>query len=866
MNAPMDRKSIEQKIRLLEHRKCAMEARDSLLAFSRYMNPDPDKPDDPTASRYSVQPHHKLIAEAIEELEAGRIMRVALSIPPQHGKLIAHSELVLTPGGFVRHGDLRPGDLVYGSDGMPVQVVAISEDGIADYEVEFCDGEIVRVHGKHEWAVHVCDEAGRPLRVLETEEMERRGVRCGTSGRGGRWRFAVDWVRVVGAEAELPIEPYALGAWLGDGASSKAELSFAHEDRAVADGVGQAYPIGAEWSHKTTGVGYATFGGGLRTLLRVHGLLNNKHIPGAYFTSSIAQRQRLLAGLMDTDGYVHHRTRRACFSTCSARLADDVATLVRTLGMRATVAEFAPVMSSSRIQGRKPVYQVTFSPSESIPCLLERKRVDGFAVAYRRRGIKAIRRCAPLSGRCIQVDAEDGVYLVGRGLVPTHNSQLTSRNGPAWIAGRNPWKNFIIGTYSQDFANEFGADVRNLMLDPRYEHVFPETKLRTDSKSKEHMVTTKGGKLSFVGRGGTGTGRPADGIFIDDYLKNRQEADSLAVRNECWGWFTSVMNSRAHGLTFMIIVATRWSEDDIIGRLTDSRNKHYKESVARQWTVINVPAIQDDPEIAATLGKKVGDALWPERFPLPLLTTAKEMDPLTFSALYQGKPTPPEGAFYKRDDIHTYGSVDELPKNLAYYGGGDLAVSPERNADSSVVGTAGIDEDDVIWILPNLYWEKKSADESVEQIIDFAKEYGWHDSFWEKGQLARAVGPFLETRARERNVPLNMQMFPASGSKGARSTAIRGRMRQGKVRFPSFASWWERALDQMLKFTGTGQDPEDDFCDFIAMIGQGLELQIGAGAKTEQQKIVRVGSLAWVKAAADRERKREKRFKNIAGM
>jgi predicted phage terminase large subunit-like protein len=448
---------------------------------------------------------------------------------------------------------------------------------------------------------------------------------------------------------------------------------------------------------------------------------------------------------------------------------------------------------------------------------------------------------------------------------PQHGkSALTSRLFPPWFLGRSPWRNMMLGTYNQTFAEEFGGDVREIMKHPNYQIVFPGVGFRTGSAAKDHMVTMAGGKLSFLGRGGSGTGRPADCLIVDDPFKDRKEADSLTIRNDAWNWFTSVLNTRIHGLSWILIIMTRWSEDDIIGRLTDPRNKHYKESVAKQWKVINVPSIQDDPEIAKVLGKKVGDALWPERFPLSLLETARAMDPVTFSALYQGKPTPPEGAFFKRQSIFTYDSIADLPQNLRYYGAGDLAVSPERDADSSVVGTGGVDEDDVLWILPDLYWEKKAADESVGQIIEFVERYRWLDSFWEKGQIDRAVGPFLEKEAFERGVVLSMKRFPASGSKGFRATSIRGRMAQGKVRFPAFAPWWEKALDQMLKFTGTGDDPEDDFCDFIAMLGQGLQMQLGASKPKAAEKVVRVGSLEWIKAQSNRDRLRSEAKKRVA--
>lgn len=455
---------------------------------------------------------------------------------------------------------------------------------------------------------------------------------------------------------------------------------------------------------------------------------------------------------------------------------------------------------------------------------------------------------------------------VALSMPPQHGkSDMCSRFGLSYHTGKFPWKHIIFGTYNQTFAEEFGDDVRALLMQDEFQMVFPGVGLRSGSKSKEHMVTTDGGKLSFIGHGGTGAGRPADGVIIDDPIKDAKEAESLTIRNDRWQWFTRVMNARCHALTWKIIITTRWHEDDLIGRLTDPTNSYYDPKVAAQWTVINIPAIMDNEDIAAALGKKVGDALWPERFPLPLLENARRMDPVGFSALYMGKPTPPEGAFYKQSMIKGYDNPGQLPKNVRYYLTGDLAVSPERNADKSCIGIWALDTEDVLWLLPDLYWERKSSDESVDQLVQFARDYMLFEGFMEKGQLDKAIGPFLEKRLQEEKVTLPITRLPVAGSKGLRSVAIRGRMAQGKVRFPIFAPWWSAAKDQLLKFTGSGNDKEDDFCDMIALIGQALEDQIPASVPAVvPSNVIRVGSFAWVKQESEARRAADKRVKQMA--
>ncbi len=455
---------------------------------------------------------------------------------------------------------------------------------------------------------------------------------------------------------------------------------------------------------------------------------------------------------------------------------------------------------------------------------------------------------------------------------PQHGKSTIARAFLATHVGEYPWKHLMMGTYNQTFADEYGDDVRGILQGEQFQRVYREVKLRTGSKAKDHMVTEQGGKMSFLGRGGSGTGRPADGFLIDDFFKDAAEAGSKATRDSAWEWFTRVANTRCHSLSWQIIIATRWSDDDIIARLTDPTNPHYNPDVAKQWKVINLPAEMDDPELAQALGMKVGEALWPERFPLELLRTAKAMDPVGYSALYMGRPTPPEGAFYKQADIHEYRHPAQFPKRCRMYLTGDLAVSPERHADRSCVGLWGLDEDDVLWLHPDLYWDRKASDESVEILLDKGARFSVMEAFFEKGQLDKAIGPFLEKRQMEKGAVdaryyFTLSRLPVAGNKGLRSTSTRGRMRQGKVMFPSFAPWWPSAKEEMLKFTGSGEDKADDFCDMIALIGQALGDTVRAsGEPGNVVKFPKVGTFGWTISAHKQHLAAEARRRARGGM
>ena len=130
--------------------------RRSMLNFALRMKPN-----------YMVNWHHQLICERLDDFASGKIKRLMIFVPPQHGKQINHNTLIITPQGIMRHGDLKVGDYVYGRNGKPVQVIALSDESLSDYEIEFSDGQIIQCHANHEWVVY--DNSAKRERILETK-------------------------------------------------------------------------------------------------------------------------------------------------------------------------------------------------------------------------------------------------------------------------------------------------------------------------------------------------------------------------------------------------------------------------------------------------------------------------------------------------------------------------------------------------------------------------------------------------------------------------------------------------------------------------------------------------------------------------
>ena len=190
-------------------------------------------------------------------------------------------------------------------------------------------------------------------------------------------------IGITGEEKELPLDPYTLGVWLGDGVNTNPTICGDEKDYAIIQSIiDNGNDVRWKTKHKTTGVMY--YGFGFRKALRSMGMCHSKkrtekHIPQEYLTASHQQRLELLAGLLDTDGVLRAKEHRYVFSTADLELRDTVVELISTFGWRTSIVEYAPTTSSSGVKATRPCYAIGFNPTEYIPCRLERKQLHEFS-------------------------------------------------------------------------------------------------------------------------------------------------------------------------------------------------------------------------------------------------------------------------------------------------------------------------------------------------------------------------------------------------------------------------------------------------------------------------------------------------------
>lgn len=377
---------------------------------------------------------------------------------------------------------------------------------------------------------------------------------------------------------------------------------------------------------------------------------------------------------------------------------------------------------------------------------------------------------------------------------PRHGkSELASRRFPAWFLGRNPDRQVIAASYNSDLAGDFGRDVRNIVASPEYAALF-DVQLAADSKAANRWHTSGGGMYVAAGVGTAITGRGAHLALIDDPFKDQEEADSQVIREKVWAWYQTVLRTRLMPGGAIILIQTRWHEDDLAGRLLESQGD--------KWDVLSLPALNPD-----------GSSLWPEWYPPDVMCQLRdELAPRYWNALYQQSPIAEEGVYFKREWFEFY---DELPDHLHFYVASDYAVT-DGGGDWTEHGVAGVSANSDLYLAD--WWSGQTTpDVWIDAFLDLVKAHNPLGAVGESGQIRRAVEPFLARRMDERGIYCRMEWISRTKDKAAMARAFQALASRRKVFLPR-KQWAYDLLSQLLAFPGGKFDDKVDVCALLGMI------------------------------------------------
>ncbi len=390
---------------------------------------------------------------------------------------------------------------------------------------------------------------------------------------------------------------------------------------------------------------------------------------------------------------------------------------------------------------------------------------------------------------------------------------------PPWYLSQHPDHMVIAASHTHELAARWGRKCRNLVSE--FAHHLGVNLAEGDSAADRWSLSS-GGEYFAAGVGGSVTGRRADLVVIDDPVRSREDADSETIREKTADWFRSDLLTRLKPGGRIVVIQTRWHEDDLSGRLLDAMRKG-----GDQWRVISLPALAtvDDP-----LGREPGEALWPEWEDADALKRKRAaLLPREWSALYQQNPVPEDGDYFKAEWIKPYEVAPDL-KNMRIIGGSDYAVTAD-GGDYTVHMVVGVDTERRPYVL-DLWRKQASSDVWVDAWCDLVVR--WRPLEWgeEKGQINAGVGPFLMRRAIERQAFTYRRGFASRTDKAIRAQSIRGRMAQLGLYIPANAPWASDLIAELLQFPA---GKHDDQVDALSLIGQLLD-HISAGMATVEKK------------------------------
>lgn len=823
--------------------------------------------------------HLKVISRALVEAETDPEQSfLNLQVTVRGGKALDVDTPVPTPTGWTAMGDLKAGDEVYDEHGRVCRVVEAFEPYITDdaVEVQFNDGSSLVTDRPHKWTAYSYTESqtlgmhrrnhGQPHRAwpedwgTQPETAHQRHSRSGvtlartakvrTTGEmmddGGRFYIPVMDGALEAPEVDLPVDPYILGYWLGDGSTQSSEFTVAGVDlphfRAQVEAAG--YWVTSEkvkadtdnWSVWVTSSPKAHCKtDSLVVRLRNLGVLHNKHVPEVYLRAAPHQRLALLQGLMDSDGGNDRAGGKVSFTNQNPRLVDAVAELMMSLGTKVSRNQRAAKLNGveTGATAYRAATMCTFNPF-----LLPRKAAQWSddskgSLTRRTRVIVGFEPVGTRRVRCIAVDSPSHLYLAGEQMVPTHNSELTSKWNVVWYLGVFDAKRVLIVCATSDLAEKFSREARDLFK--IWGPLLFGKKVRDDLSAADEWGTSDMGLVRAVGAESKGiTGYGFDLIIIDDPISDAKAARSEVQKKNLLEWYAATLRTRLQPGGTMILVMARWTDDDLSGTVVE---KAIKEGTGDPWKIIRISALAEcpihecppleaeegesftDEELEAHVeqwrqewrdewGREDGQSFWEEMWPAHVLERIREglPDPTAWDALYQQNPVPQSGNKFERGHWkrENTSDLDIIDRFRAW----DLA-SSENKGDYTVGALLGRTRDRRTVIL-DIIRGQWGPDRVEQEILDAADRDGMEVRIrmeipkGESGVTLLHYGNLLHHR--------DFDGWNVKGKKEDRAQVMSGSHKKGKLIIPDNAPWAETLIAEFERFPYGTHDDQVDAC------------------------------------------------------
>jgi predicted phage terminase large subunit-like protein len=459
-------------------------------------------------------------------------------------------------------------------------------------------------------------------------------------------------------------------------------------------------------------------------------------------------------------------------------------------------------------------------------------------------------------------------------------SSYTSVVSPAHLLSRLDGYRIILGSYAQEIANKQSRKARALCRSKEHlsiwSHKDPPPVLATDQRAVHQWGLANGSEFMAAGLLSGITGNRANGLLIDDPIKGREEADSETIRNKVYDEFMDSATTRLLPGGWIIVIQTRWHEDDLAGRILpedyDGSSGRILCRDGQWWTVLNLRAKVEDDAQAATdpLGRKAGEYLWPEWFPREHWAQW-EHNPRavrTWNALFQQRPSALEGIEFKREWFKWYdpdvppGTPGGRPTNITVYGASDYATKEDKGdfTEHGVVGVAPanievIRDGKKTFVSPMYFldwWSgQKTTDVSIDAFTSLVHRWAPRKWWNEGGPIDNALSPSIKKAMSEHDPRVFVSIDPLTSikNKAIKLGAFQWYAAQGLVHLPLRRPWANRLVDQLCAFP-TGR--YDDAADVCGLLGRGLDVMMSPHVPSEETRPqLKPFTAAWLETVED---------------
>ena len=422
---------------------------------------------------------------------------------------------------------------------------------------------------------------------------------------------------------------------------------------------------------------------------------------------------------------------------------------------------------------------------------------------------------------------------------PRHGkSAIASDYFPSWLLGHHPDWEIIATSYAVSLPTEFSRNIRMRLKDPTYQAIFPGTELAPDSQAVEAWKTTKKGAFTCAGVGGPILGKGAHVLIIDDPHKNAEEAGSEVLRATAHSWYSSTARTRLAPGGGVLIIQQRWHDDDLTGHqlshMKELLDQGAKPEEIDNWEVITYPAIAEEdewlypdgtivrspdtqPPKEARLLRRVGDALHPQRYPVPELMRLKNTLPKDeWNALYQQNPVPDDGEFFSKHDIRRINVLPGHRDEYTFLTAWDFAIG-EKQTNDWTVGTVGALSHTGELYIVDMVRGRFGTQQIIEAIMSFLDKYPIYALGMEHNQIKMTLAPLVveEMRKRRSSVLIDDTLKPVTDKK-VRAQHLGAMVQRGQF-YVLNQPWADKMIGEMLRFP---KGTHDDIVDSLAWLAR----------------------------------------------